>query len=207
MNPGRILALWQLVRCEPDTLSRAERIKGSPDSLYELLDVPADGIVFTTIQKFGRREEEGPIPVLSERENVVVIADEAHRSQYETLARNLMLALPNATRIGFTGTPIETADRSTRSAFGDYISVYRMSQAQEDGATVPIYYESRQVPVNVDRDELHDVQAVLDNEGEEAETELSSEFARMDRIIAAPRSTVYRAWLDPTLLPPLDGPA
>ncbi len=148
--------------------------------------MPADGIVFTTIQKFGRRDDEGPIPVLSERENVVVIADEAHRSQYETLARNLMLALPNATRIGFTGTPIETADRSTRSAFGDYISIYRMSQAQEDGATVPIYYESRQVPVNVDRDELHDVQAVLDSEGEDAETELSSEFARMDKIIAAP---------------------
>ena len=96
-------------------VARAERIKGAPDALYELLDVPADGIVFTTIQKFGRREEEGPIPVLSERENVVVIADEAHRSQYEQLARNLMRALPSATRIGFTGTPIETADRSTQA--------------------------------------------------------------------------------------------
>jgi type I restriction enzyme R subunit len=169
-------------------VARAERIqpaKGSI-SLYELLDVPADGIVFTTIQKFGRGKEEGPIPVLSERENVVVIADEAHRSQYEQLARNLMRALPNATRIGFTGTPIESVDRSTQAAFGDYISVYRMAQAQEDGATVPIYYESRQVPVDADRLEIDQVQQLLDRESDEAQTELSSEFARMDAIIAAP---------------------
>lgn len=171
-------------------VSRAERIQpaeGDPRaSLYGLLDVPADGIVFTTIQKFGRSKDEGPIPVLSTRENVVVIADEAHRSQYEQLARNLMQALPNATRIGFTGTPIESLDRSTQAAFGDYISVYRMSRAQEDGATVPIYYESRQVPVDVDRAEIEQVQAILDKESDEAQTELSSEFARMDAIIAAP---------------------
>ncbi len=171
-------------------VARAERIQpkagDSRKSLYELLDVPADGIVFTTIQKFGRGKDEGPIPVLSERENVVVIADEAHRSQYEDLARNLMRALPNATRLGFTGTPIETADRSTKTAFGDYISVYRMRRAQEDEATVPIYYESRQVPVNADRSEIDQVQAILDQETEEGQTELSSEFARMDAIIAAP---------------------
>jgi len=171
-------------------VARAERIQpadGDPrKSLYELLDVPADGIVFTTIQKFGRTKDEGPIQVLSMRENVVVIADEAHRSQYAQLARNLMQALPNATRIGFTGTPIESLDRSTQAAFGDYISVYRMSRAQEDGATVPIYYESRQVPVNADRAEIDQVQTILDKESDEAQTELSSEFARMDAIIAAP---------------------
>ena len=170
---------------------RAERIQPGKDgdsrvSLYELLDVPADGIVFTTIQKFGRDKDEGPIPVLSERENVVVIADEAHRSQYEQLARNLLRALPNATRIGFTGTPIESVDRSTQAAFGDYISVYRMAQAQEDGATVPIYYESRQVPINADPGDVEQVQDLLDLESDEAQTELSSEFARMDAIIAAP---------------------
>ena len=126
------------------------------------------------------------MPVLSTRENVVVIADEAHRSQYESLARNLVKALPNATRIGFTGTPIETADRSTRIAFGDYISVYRMAQSQEDGATVPIYYESRQVPVVADRDEIERLQDLLDRESDEVQTELSSEFARMDAIIGAP---------------------
>ena len=168
---------------------RAERIQPSAadsrQSLYELLDVPAGGIVFTTIQKFGRREEEGPIPVLSERENVVVIADEAHRSQYEQLARNMMSALPHATRIGFTGTPIESVDRSTQAVFGDYISVYRMAQAQEDGATVPIFYESRQVPVDADREEVAALQAVLDTEGEDAQTEASTEFARMDAIVGA----------------------
>lgn len=171
-------------------VSRAERIQPAEGdarkSLYELLDVPADGIVFTTIQKFGRSKGEGPIPVLSERDNVVVIADEAHRSQYEQLARNLLKALPNATRIGFTGTPIESADRSTQAAFGDYISVYRMAQAQEDGATVPIYYESRQVPVELDRAEVEALQAVLDAETDEGQTELSSEFARMDAIVASP---------------------
>ena len=171
-------------------VARAERIQPSAGdsraSLYELLDVPADGIVFTTIQKFGRGKDEGPIPVLSERENVIVIADEAHRSQYEQLARNLLRALPNATRIGFTGTPIESADRSTQAAFGDYISVYRMAQAQEDGATVPIYYESRQVPVNLDPAEIARLQAVLDGETDDGQTQLSSEFARMDAIIAAP---------------------
>jgi len=171
-------------------VSRAERIQPAKDdpraSLYELLDVPAGGIVFTTIQKFGRGKGEGPIPVLSTRENVVVIADEAHRSQYEQLARNLMRALPNATRIGFTGTPIESADRSTQAAFGDYISIYRMAQAQADGATVPIYYESRQVPVRAEHAEIARLQVILDAESDEAQTELSSEFARMDAVIAAP---------------------
>lgn len=165
---------------------QADSIKDGAESLHALLEVPADGIVFTTIQKFGRRKDEGPMPVISERRNVVVIADEAHRSQYATLAQNLLRALPNATRIGFTGTPIELADRSTRVAFGDYISVYRMAQAQDDGATVPIYYESRQVPVDVDRSEMGALQSVLDAEGDEAQTELSTEFARMDAIIGAP---------------------
>lgn len=169
-----------------DAVTQAESISKGDASLYSLLDVPAGGIVFTTIQKFGRGSDEPEMPVISDRRNVVVIADEAHRSQYDTLAQNLMRALPNATRIGFTGTPIESADKSTRTTFGDYISVYRMAQAQADGATVPIYYESRQVPVDVDRAALQEVQATLDTESDEAETELSSEFARIDRIVGAP---------------------
>ncbi len=167
-------------------VAQADSIKQGEGSLYRLLDVPADGIVFTTIQKFGRRESEGPMPVISTRENVIVVADEAHRSQYRRLAQNLATALPNATRIGFTGTPIESADRSTRTTFGDYISVYRMTQAQEDGATVPIYYESRQVPVAVDHEELERVQAIVDQESDEAQTEATSEFARMDAIVGSP---------------------
>ncbi len=169
-----------------DAVTQAHSISNGEDSLYALLDVPAGGIVFTTIQKFGRGRDEPEMPVISDRHNVVVIADEAHRSQYDTLAQNLMRALPNATRIGFTGTPIESVDKSTRTTFGDYISVYRMAQAQADGATVPIYYESRQVPVDIDRTELESVQAELDEESEEAQTELSSEFARIDRIVGAP---------------------
>lgn len=168
-------------------VAQADSIQQGQGSLYRLLDVPADGIVFTTIQKFARREsEEGPMPVISTRENVIVVADEAHRSQYARLAQNIARALPNATRIGFTGTPIETADRSTRTTFGDYISIYRMAQAQEDGATVPIYYESRQVPVAADREELERVQAIVDQESDEAQTEATTEFARMDAIVGSP---------------------
>jgi type I restriction enzyme, R subunit len=168
-------------------VDQADRIKGGPKGLYELLDVPADGIVFTTIQKFGRKEAEGPIPVLSERRNIIVIADEAHRSQYAGLAQNLQTAMPNATRIGFTGTPIERADRNTRLAFGDYISVYRMAKAQEDGATVPIYYESRQVPVEVeDPDALRRVEEVLEGEDEEAATKLASAWAQLEKVVGAP---------------------
>jgi len=168
-------------------VDQADRIKGGPRGLYELLDVPADGVVFTTIQKFGRKESAGPTPVLSQRRNVVVIADEAHRSQYASLAQNLKAALPNATRIGFTGTPIERADRNTRLAFGDYISVYRMAKAQEDGATVPIYYESRQVPVEVeDPEALRNVEEVLEGEDEEAATRLASAWAQLEKVVGAP---------------------
>ena len=127
---------------------QADEIVGGPNSLHELLKVPAGGIVFTTIQKFAPPRG-GKMPVLSERENVIVMADEAHRSQYAKFAQNITIALPNAVRVGFTGTPVEKADRSTLLVFGEYVSVYRMRQAQEDHATVPIYYESRQIPVAV----------------------------------------------------------
>lgn len=170
-----------------DAVKQADSIKSGPRSLHQLLDVEGGGIVFTTIQKFGRGKDEPPMPVINDRRNVVVIADEAHRSQYDTLAQNLQRALPNATRIGFTGTPIELADKSTRTTFGDYISVYRMSQAQADDATVPIYYEARQVPVEVDQAKLDEIQRALDEESEDAETALASEFARIERIVGAPK--------------------
>src|SRR5205823_11959049 len=117
------------------------------------LDRPAGGIVFTTIQKFATAPGE-EMPVVSTRRNVIVIADEAHRTQYAKFAQNVTVALPNATRIGFTGTPIEQADKSTQVVFGDYISVYRMERAVEDGATVPIYYESRKIPLDVREETL-----------------------------------------------------
>lgn len=141
------------------------------NNLRELLKVASGGIVFTTIQKFHPELEEdveetdesivsdnkvkyigAKAKVLSERKNIIVIADEAHRSQYGLLdgfARRMRESLPNATYLGFTGTPVESTDRNTKAIFGDYIDVYDIQQAVEDGATVPIYYESRVSKVNL----------------------------------------------------------
>ncbi len=122
----------------------------SRDHLRQLLDRAAGGVVFTTIQKFA--EAQG---VLSERANIVVLADEAHRSQYgfvEGGARWMRAALPNATFVGFTGTPLERDDKNTIHVFGDYADVYDIRQAVEDGATRPLYYESRIVKLRVDED-------------------------------------------------------
>ena len=164
---------------------QAEEITGGARSLHELLKVPAGGIVFTTIQKFAPPKGE-EMPVLSERENVIVMADEAHRSQYAKFAENITIALPNAVRIGFTGTPVESADRSTRLVFGDYVSVYRMRQAQEDHATVPIYYESRQIPIDVaDPEELRRVEEVLEAEEEEAPSKLVTTWAKLEKVVGA----------------------
>ena len=165
--------------------TQAEEITGGPSSLHELLKVPAGGIVFTTIQKFaparGRK-----MPVLSTRGNVIVMADEAHRSQYANFAENITIALPNAVRIGFTGTPVEKADRSTLLVFGEYVSVYRMRQAQEDHATVPIYYESRQISVEIeDPDELRQVEEVLEGEEEAAASKLVTAWAKLEKVVGA----------------------
>lgn len=139
----------------------------SRDTLKDLLGVASGGIVFTTIQKFLVLEEAGfdengkrkmvagKYPQLSDRRNIVVIADEAHRSQYDMIdgfARHLRDALPNATFLGFTGTPIEKADANTRAIFGEYVDVYDIKRAVDDGATVPIYYESRLVKIKLDED-------------------------------------------------------
>ncbi len=116
------------------------------DELKKLLAVASGGIVFTTIQKFLPDEKGGTYPLLTDRRNVVVIADEAHRSQYDFIdgfAKHMRDALPNASFIGFTGTPIEKEDKNTQAVFGNHIDVYDIQQAVEDGATVRIYYESR----------------------------------------------------------------
>ena len=145
------------------------------------LDRPAGGIVLTTIQKF---QSDGPMPMLSQRRNVIVMADEAHRTQYSSLAANVTVALPHATRIGFTGTPIEKSDRSTQVVFGDYVSVYRMERAVEDGATVPIYYESRRIPLEVgDEGLLEEVEAAISLEDDEAALKLVSSWTRLERIV------------------------
>ncbi len=124
--------------------------------LRELLSVASGGVVFTTIQKFLPEAKCAGYPALSNRDNIVVIADEAHRSQYDFIdgfARHLHDALPNASFIGFTGTPIERDDRNTAAVFGDYIDKYDILRAVEDGATVPIYYESRLARIELKEDE------------------------------------------------------
>jgi type I restriction enzyme R subunit len=128
------------------------------DELWtQLTNRRVGGVIFSTLQKFGRtkteRDSGTPYPLLSERRNIVVIADEAHRGHYDDLdgyAKNLRDALPNATLIAFTGTPLSAADRNTRGVFGDYIHpIYDLSRAVEDGATVRVFYESRLIPVSL----------------------------------------------------------
>lgn len=138
----------------------------SREDLREKLDRSAGGIIFTTIQKFSPEKGEESFPMLTERRNVIVMADEAHRSQYGLSARldrgtgerkygyahYMRQALPNASFIGFTGTPVEGTDKNTPAVFGEYIDVFDISRAVEDGATVPIYYESRIARIELDED-------------------------------------------------------
>jgi type I restriction enzyme, R subunit len=143
------------------------------------LSVASGGVVFTTIQKFLPEEKGDRHPILSERRNIVVIADEAHRSQYDFIdgfARHMRDALPNASFIGFTGTPIEKADANTRAVFGDYISVYDIQRAVADGATVPIYYESRLAKLELKPSERPKIDPQFEEatEGEEVERKESS---------------------------------
>ncbi len=159
--------------------------------LRELLRTASGGVIFTTVQKFFPLEGQDEEP-LSPRSNIVVIADEAHRSQYDFVdgfARHMRDALPHASFIAFTGTPIELSDRNTRAVFGDYISVYDIQQAVHDGATVPIYYESR-----LARLELDDAQRPrLDQEFEEAtegeevehKERLKSKWAQLEAVVGA----------------------
>lgn len=166
---------------------RAEEVAGGGGSLHELLKVPAGGIVFTTIQKFVPPRGAKEMPVLSERRDVIVVSDEAHRSQYADFARNLRKALPNATRIGFTGTPIETDRKSTSLTFGDYISVYDIGRAVDDGATVRILYEGRIVPLDISNEELVvETEKLLEQEeDEEAAGRLVSAETRLDRVVGS----------------------
>ncbi len=154
------------------------------------------GIIFSTLQKFGRGQDEkaagAPFPVLSERRNIVVVADEAHRSQYDFVdgfARHLRDALPNAAFLGFTGTPIESADKSTRQVFGDYIDVYDLTQAVEDGATVKVFYEPRLARLELPERargliDASFAEAVSGAEEEVAER-LKSRWARVEAIVGS----------------------
>lgn len=164
----------------------------SRTDLKKLLDVAAGGVVFTTIQKFFPENPDERHPALSRRHNIVVIADEAHRSQYDFLdgfARHMRDALPNASFIGFTGTPIENADANTRAVFGDYISVYDIQRAVEDGATVPIYYESRLAKLELNEEARPSIDPDFEEatEGEEVsrKEKLKSKWAQLEAIVGS----------------------
>lgn len=188
----------QFARCS-DFLRQVPVQATSRAHLRELLaGREANGIFFSTMQKFEENDEP-----LSERRNIVVMADEAHRSQYGLeekidpktgririgAARMVRNALPNATYIGFTGTPISQKDRSTREVFGDYIDVYDMTQAVEDGATRPVFYESRVINLKLDEATLRRIDAEYDAMAEEAEAyaieKSKRELGRIDSILGA----------------------
>ena len=168
-----------------------------------LMNRPSGGIIFTTIQKFGLEVGEDKFPTLSDRHNIVVVVDEAHRTQYGFsakvdaesgaikygLAKSLRDALPNATFLAFTGTPISQNDRDTQAVFGEYVSIYDIQQAVEDGATVPIYYESRLAKINLNESELPHiddaVEDILDSEtaDEREKAKAKSQWAALEAIV------------------------
>ncbi len=158
--------------------------------LRKMLAVASGGVVFTTIQKFLPEQKGDKYPILSERKNIVVIADEAHRSQYDFIdgfARHMRDALPNASFIGFTGTPIEKTDRNTPAVFGDYIDIYDIEQAVEDGATVRIYYEGRLAKLELKESERPRIDPDFEEvtEGEEAEKKekLKRKWAATEKMV------------------------
>ncbi|NPV81813.1 MAG: type I restriction endonuclease subunit R [Firmicutes bacterium] len=180
---GTFSRCHELLRQEPvQAESRAH--------LRDLLRTASGGVVFTTVQKFFPTEGEDHYPLLSDRRNIVVIADEAHRSQYDFIdgfARHMREALPNASFIGFTGTPIELTDKNTRAVFGDYISVYDIERAVKDGATVPIYYESRLAKLELDETERpkldKDFEEVTEGEEVEHKERLKTKWAQLEALV------------------------
>ncbi len=195
-----------------ETPARAET---RPDLRAKLANRPSGGIVFTTIQKFAPFEDEDGYPLLSDRENIVVICDEAHRSQYGFSARlpgledaagmmstvlktgvrygyahYLREALPNATFVAFTGTPISSEDKDTRAVFGEYVHIYDIEQAVKDGATVPIYYESRLAKLELKDEETphidEEVDELTEDEEESAKALTLRRWAALEKVVGAP---------------------
>ncbi len=193
-----------------DTFARcSEHIRQTPVQaesrahLRKLLQRESGGVIFSTVQKFFPEKDEESHPVLSERRNIVFIADEAHRSHYGFrphvdkatgyirygFAEYIRQALPNASSIGFTGTPISLKDRDTRAVFGDYISIYDVIQANEDGVTVPIYYEGRHVKLDLPDEEKpvldEGFEEITENEEENARDRLRSKWAQLEAVVGA----------------------
>ena len=192
--------------CAAEDLLRQTPVQaGSREELREMLaSREAGGIIFTTVQKFALLDDEEQHPLLSDRSNIVVISDEAHRSQYGMkgrldtktgkyvfgYAKHLRDALVNATFIGFTGTPIALEDKDTRAVFGDYVSIYDIQDAVDDGATVPIFYESRLAKLDVNQAEIDALNAQVDEviEDEEdltAREKTKSDWAALTKLVGA----------------------
>ena len=179
----------QLLRQDPQQADSVSDIR-------DLLQRASGGVLFSTIQKF-QKDRDNPLgahPVLSDRRNIIVMVDEAQRSQYEILdgyAANLRAALPNATFVAFTGTPLELDDRDTRVVFGDYIDIYDIQRAVEDGATVPIYYESRLVRLNLPEDQRPLIDSTFEEITEDDEQEnkerLKTRWAQLEALVGAPK--------------------
>lgn len=188
-----------------DLLKTTPQQAGDRDELREMLaSREAGGIIFTTVQKFALQEDEEKHPLLSDRTNIVVISDEAHRSQYGTkgrldtktgkyvfgYAKHLHDALRNATFLGFTGTPIALEDRDTREVFGDYVSIYDIQDAVDDGATVPIFYESRLAKLDVNQAEIdtlnEQVEEVVEDEEDIVSREKTKgEWAALEKLVGS----------------------
>ncbi len=175
-----------------DLLHQTPKQANNRHELQTLLKVASGGVIFTTIQKFLPESGEHEYPMLSDRKNIVVIADEAHRSQYEFIhgfAKHMRDALPNASFIGFTGTPVELTDRNTRAVFGEYVDVYDVTRAVEDHATVPIYYEARLARIELKKEEQPKIDPEFEEltEGEEVERKekLKSRWARLEAMVGS----------------------
>ncbi len=187
-----------------DLLKQTPLQANDRDELRELLNArESGGIIFTTVQKFAPLEGEQSHPALNQRSNIVVISDEAHRSQYglsATLdrqtgvykygyAKHMRDALPNASFMGFTGTPIASEDKDTRAVFGDYVSIYDIQDAVDDGATVPIYYESRLAKLDLNHEELETLSDQVDElvEDEEAEQQekTKGDWSRLEKLVGS----------------------
>ena len=182
---GTFARCHELLRQEPVQARNREHLR-------DLLQTASGGVVFTTVQKFFPAEGEDEHPLLSDRRNIVVIADEAHRSQYDFIdgfARHMREALPKASFIGFTGTPIELSDKNTRAVFGDYVSIYDIERAVKDGATVPIYYESRLAKLELKESERPRIDPEFEEvtEGEEVESKekLKTKWAQLEALVGA----------------------
>jgi type I restriction enzyme R subunit len=195
--------LFQTFSMCKDLLRQTPQQARDRDHLRELLDRPSGGVIFTTLQKFSPDTGTTNFPVLTDRRNVIVIADEAHRSQYGFrakverktgdisygFAKYMRDGLPNASFIGFTGTPIEQSDVNTPAVFGKYVDVYDISRAVEDGATVPIYYESRLARIELDEAEKPkidtEVADLTEDEAQGEQERLKRKWASVEALVGS----------------------